>query len=218
MAKGGRGGKRGGGGLLGKQGDTGNVKNTSDMISQRSQNQEEVDDVLSVSRRMNNLFGDEGVVEQFLVADMTGRAMAYYDSNGNIAVNKRYMNSKGMDAAMDKAVESGFHPSRGNMSGMQATTAHEFGHALTERVGARMGMGGFGNLEKAAREIVERAREKTNHRTNMDFAGRISGYAQHNFAECVAEAVGDWYCNGSRASKESRAVVAVMNSVLRGGR
>lgn len=49
----------------------------------------------------------------------------------------------------------------------------------------------------------------------MNFAKKISGYAQYNFAECVAEAVSDWYCNGGKAKKESRAVMAVLNNVLR---
>lgn len=215
MAKGDRGGKRGGGDLLGKGGDTGKVLDTSDMISQRGKYQTEVDDVLSVSQRMNNLFGNEGQIEQFQIAKMTGRAMAYYDSNGNIAVNSRYMNSKGMNAAYDAAVKNNFHPSRGNKTGMEATAAHEFGHALTERVGAKMGKAGFDNLESVARDVVERARSKTKHSTNMSFAGKISGYAQYNFAECVAEATSDWFCNGSKAKKESRAIVAVMNSILK---
>ena len=220
MAKGDRGGKKGGGGdLLGKEGNTGKILETKDLISLRGTKQAEVDEVLTTARRMNNLFGEEGIVNQLQVAKMKGgMAMAYYDDGGNIAVNQRFFSNKGMDAAMDRAIKDGFHPSRGNKSGMEATVAHEFGHSLTEKVGQKLGQGGFGNIKKTSREIVERARAKTNHKTNLEFAGKISGYAKYNFSECVAEAVCDWYCNGSKASKESRAVVAVINSILKGGK
>lgn len=201
-----------GGNLLGKEGNVGRVTNVRDMISERGRKQVETDDVLSVARRLTGLYGNEGVINQFQVANMSGGAMAYYDSNGNIAMNDRYMNSAGMNSAYDAAVKSGFHPSRGNKSGIQAVASHEYGHALADKVASRMGER---DLETASRKIVERARKKTSHKTNMSFAGKISGYAQYNFAECVAEAVADWYCNGGSARKESRAVMAVINSELR---
>ena len=122
------------------------------------------------------------------------------------------MNGAKMDAAYDAAVAKNFHPSRGNKSGMQAVASHEYGHALSDKAASKMGLG---SLEEASRQIVERARAKTGHKTNMSFAGKISGYAQYNFAETVAEAVSDWFCNGSKASKESRAVMSVVNSILR---
>ena len=205
----------GGGNLLGKEGNVGKVSNVRDMISERGQRQTETDDVLSVGRRMTGLYGGESAVNQFQIAKVGGGTMAYYDANGNLAMNERYMNSAGMDKAYDAAVKSGFHPSRGGKSGIQAVASHEYGHALTDLAAQRMGNGGFRGLEKTSRTIVERARKKTNHKTNMSFAGKISGYAQYNFAECVAEAVSDWYCNGSKAKRESRAVMAVLNNVLR---
>ena len=211
---GGRGSGSGGGGgnLLGKQGSTGKVSNVRDMISERSQRQTETDEVLSVARRMTGLYGSDNAINQFQIAKMGGGAMAYYDSDGNIAMNERYMNSAGMNSAYDAATKSGFHPSRGNKSGVQAVASHEYGHALADNVGRKWGMN---DVEGASRRIVERARAKTSHKTNMDFAKQISGYAQYNFAECVAEAVSDWHCNGSRAKKESRAIMAVINHELR---
>ena len=41
----------------------------------------------------------------------------------------------------------------------------------------------------------------------MGLAKQISGYAQKNYAECVAEAVADYYCNGKKASKASRLIM-----------
>lgn len=210
MAKGGSGiGK--GGDLQGKEGSVTNVGDIKDMISQRRQFTQEADDVLAVSRRMNNLYGEEGQITQFQTAKMTG-ALAYYDSNGNIAMNQKYMNTAGMNKAYDAAVSNGFHPSRGNKSGIEAVAAHEYGHALSDKVGAKLGIN---DIEAASRQIVERARVKTRHKTNMSFAQKISGYGTYNFAECVAEAVSDWHCNGSKAAKESRAIMAVINSILR---
>ena len=129
-------------------------------------------------------------------------------------MNQRYMNGPAMDAAYDVSVKSGFHPARGNKSGIQAVASHEYGHALSDKAAAKLGT----SIEGASRQIVERARKKTGQRTNMAFAGKISGYAQYNFAETVAEAVSDWYCNGSKASKQSRAVVSVLNSILKKGK
>lgn len=215
MGRRGSGSGSGGGNLLGKQGSTGKISNVRDMISERGQRQVETDEVLSVGRRMTGLYGSDSAVNQFQVAKVGGGTMAYYDSNGNIALNEKYMNSEGMNRAYDAATKNGFHPSRGNKSGIQAVASHEYGHALTDMAAQRMGYGGFNGIEKASKTIVERARAKTSHKTNMSFAGKISGYAQYNFAECVAEAVSDWYCNGSKAKKESRAVMAVLNSTLR---
>lgn len=204
----------GGGELLGKDSSVKGVSDVKDMLSQRGKYPGEVDQVMAVSQRLNNLYGDEGVITQFQTAKMSGAA-AYYDSAGNIAVNQSLMNSKGMDASHDAGVRGGFHPSRGNKSGMEAVASHEFGHALTDRAAKKLGSK---NLESAARTIVERARKKTGHKDNLSMASAISGYAKYNFAECVAEAFGDWYCNGSKAKKESRAIVSVLNSIVKGGR
>ena len=209
---GGRGSGSGGGGLLGKQGDVGRVTDVRDMISERSKRPTETDDVLQVARRLTGLYGESGIINQFQIARVSGGTLAYYDMSGNIAMNERFMNSAAMTAAYDAAVKSGFHPSRGNQSGITAVASHEYGHALTDAAAKKLGAN---DIESGARKIVEQARKKTSHTTNMSFAGKISGYAQYNFAECVAEAVSDWYCNGSKAKKESRAVMAVINSALR---
>lgn len=208
---GGRGSGSGGNGgdLLGKEGSATDVHDIKDMISERGTFQREADEVLTVARRMNGLFGSDGTVTQFQTASMRG-ALAYYDSDGNIAMNRKYMNSRAMDSAYDAS--GGFHPSRGSKSGIQAVASHEYGHALADRAARRLGAR---DLEAASRTIVERARAKTGHKTNLSFARNISGYAAYNFAECVAEAVSDWHCNGSKARRESRAVMAVLSNILR---
>ena len=46
-------------------------------------------------------------------------------------------------------------------------------------------------------------------------ASKISGYAKTNPAETVAEAFCDVYCNGSKARKESKAIVNVIDGYLK---
>lgn len=144
---GGRGSGSGGGGdLLGKSARVGKIGEVRDMLSERSSRQTETDDVLSVGRRMTGLYGGESAVNQFQIAKVGGGTMAYYDADGNLAMNEKYMNAEGMNRAYDAAVKNGFHPSRGNLSGIQAVAAHEYGHALTDLAAQRMGLGGFGGI------------------------------------------------------------------------
>jgi len=43
----------------------------------------------------------------------------------------------------------------------------------------------------------------------------VSGYAEENNAECVAEAFADVFCNGKKAKAESRAIVSVLEKYLK---
>ncbi len=211
MAKGDRGGRRGGGGV-----NPANIKNTRDLISARSENPEMTDAVLTVSRDMYDEYQDAGLT-QFLLVDIGGKdssTIAYYDGD-NIGFNTSYYDAETMNSAYDKCVESGFHPSRGDKSGAEAVAAHEFGHALTDKVGERLGFYGSQIDDVATRIVTEARKEQGTHRGVVQMAKAISGYATHSNAEAVAEAVSDVYCNGDRASAESRAIVNVVNRYLK---
>lgn len=67
---------------------------------------------------------------------------------------------------------------------------------------------GAASLDDAAKQIVDNAYKssKGNGGTKA-WAGKISGYAQENNAECIAEAVCDWYCNGNKAASQSKAIM-----------
>jgi len=131
----------------------------------------------------------------------------YYDSNGNLAINTSYFKSEAMTKAYDRSVEQGYHPPRGNKTGIEAVTAHEMGHALTEKAG-----GSWGKLDSTAGKIVKEAAKKAGYKDTASFMAKISGYAKENAAEAFA----DVYCNGNKASKESRAVVNALKKSLGG--
>ena len=139
--------------------------------------------------------------------------MAYYDGDG-IAINSEYLDSKTMNEAYKMCVESGFHPSSGSKSGMEAVTSHELGHALNDMIGAKMGM----DIDASATRIVNEAMKGTKHKTTDAFSSKISGYAQKSHAETVAEAISDCYCNGKKAKSESKAIKKVVDKYLKNER
>ena len=173
-------------------------------------------DFFKTSETLYNEYGNDAVPKDFFVlADMkpgTG-AIAYYDGK-NVGLNSRYMDENKLNTSYDECVADGFHPSRGNRSAAEAVAAHELGHRLTDAAAAKMGQGV--SLDQAATRIVNEARrEQGTHRGVVQMARRISGYATTSNAETISEALSDVYCNGSRASAESRAVVKVLNSYVK---
>ena len=199
--------KNGGGGV-----NPANIHNERDLVSERERKQAEVDGVLTVARDIADEYGVD--VGQFMLADVGGKdssTMAYSDGE-NIGFNSKYFDGAKMDAAYDACVESGFHPSRGKKSGIEAVARHEYGHVLTQKAAEKLGVY---DMDAAAKIIVDRATKNTNHKGSISFAKKISGYAGKNNAECVAEAIADVYCNGRKASAESRAIVKEIKSILK---
>lgn len=207
---GGRGSGSSGGGATGGLNPNDIISVTS-LISDRERHQEEVDATLTVLRAVHEKYGVE--VEDAQIAVLKGRGLttlAYYDAEGNLAINQNFFNSARMDQSYDDCVKSGFHPSRGNKSGIEAVVAHEMGHRLTDMAGVNAGKGTW-QLDSVAHDIVYRASRAAGYK-NMDaFVAKISGYARQNRAEAVAEAFADVYCNGARARRESRAIVAELD-------
>lgn len=139
-------------------------------------------------------------------ADAEGTLGFWSASDGTLALNKNYTDVQKMNNVYDKAVESGYHPSRGIKTGVEAVTYHEMGHALTDSIASKMGVD---NLDKASERVVNDAYKATKGRGGTKaWAGKISGYAKESYAECVAEAVADYYCNGRNASANSRAIMS----------
>lgn len=129
----------------------------------------------------------------------------YSEDDKSVSMNENYTNINKMNAVYDAAVESSYHPGRGNKNGTQAVTYHEVGHALTDHVGKKMGAA---SLDDAAKQIVDNAYKNSKGKGGTKaWAGKISGYAQENNAECIAEAVCDWYCNGNKAASQSKAIM-----------
>lgn len=142
-----------------------------------------------------------------------------YASGNEIAINKTFMDKKKIEAAYADSVKAGFHPSNGNKTAMEAVALHEMGHVLTTQAGINIGkMEKTGTLTigAAANRIVNEARRMTSHRGVVQMSSRISRYATKSNAEAVAEAFADVRSNGARAAAESKAIVQVLDSYVKG--
>lgn len=198
------GGKTGGGNIP-------NPTEISSLISAREGKRTEVDQVLAALKYVSDKYGVQVEDVQIARWDKPVSAMAYYDANGNLAVNNAYFDARKMNAAYDECVRGGFHPKRGNVPAMEAVAAHEAGHRLTDVIGQRQGR--TWDLDAVSEDIVHTAAKRTG-MSVPTIRSRVSGYATKSNAEAVAEAFADVYCNGSRASRASRAIVSVLDERL----
>lgn len=211
MPKGGRGGSGGrynGGGL-----SPNDIVSTRDMMGARNDADlgKHVDDALNVFRDMHKKYGV--AVNEIQIAQLKGKAkknvLGYYDGK-NVAMNEQYFNGK-VEAVYDKTVASGYHPSKGNKTAIQAVMAHEAGHFVNGEIAKKMGV----SLDTAATHIVNTARKQTGDKGNIKMASKISKYATTSNAETIAEAYSDVYCNGRKAKSESKAIIKVVNSYFK---
>lgn len=139
------------------------------------------------------------------VAGVDDGTLAFYGRGTGMAINQAYLNMENMNRAYDKAVEKGFHPSRGGKSGVFAVMSHELGHAITDKIAEQRGT----DIDSYSKSVIEEVTRKRRI-TATRLAERISGYAGHSDAECIAEAVSEVRCNGSKASAEARAIYAIL--------
>lgn len=201
-----------------------NVSSERDMLSESGiQNEPAYAGFLNASKRLVEDYGDNALAAQFMIAKLKGASdgvIAYYDSsNGHVAINERFLDDDLLESAYENCVKNGFHPSKGNKSASEAVAAHELGHAMTDAIAKKMGYeNDFMPVHKAAQRIIDEARATKSGKTKISqdaWAGRISGYAQQNAAETVAEAVADVYCNRTKAHKESKAIMRVVNKYIK---
>ena len=206
------GGRGSGSSLGGGSGKNVNVISQTDIWSYRHRQSNEafVDQINGSIRDMENDFpGLMQTVERVNAAELGGQdrtnTLGFYSpSEKSVSMNQYYTDVGRMNAAYDSAGD--FHPNRGNKTAVEAVTYHEMGHALTDHVGAKFGSN---NIDDAAKKIVDDAYRNSNGRGGTKaWAGGISGYATHSNAECVAEAVCDWYCNGNNAKAQSKSIMA----------
>lgn len=203
----------GGGSSLGSGGGGGatQILSTESLWSEAGKRPE----ILQTGQVLKDIADKYGLnVNDALVATLGGAdawgTQAYYDADGNIAINKNFFDTDIMNKSYDKSVERKWHPGRGNKSGIEATAAHEMGHALNLKIA-----GSWDKMNRAASRIVARATKDAGYgKDQKSFAKKISGYATSSWKECIAEAFSDVYCNGKKASKESRALVDVVNNML----
>lgn len=212
---GGRGASSGGEGWLGGGGGvTINPLDITSLVSARERKQTEVDETLQTFKDMNDEYGY--IADDLQLVTLTGAdnvALAYYDGS-NVAFNQSYFNKAKMEAVYADTVKNGFHPSQGNKTALQAVASHEIGHALTDKVIAKMGSK-LGKQDGAEAILKEAQKSVGNRGKLVNMASKISGYAKESARECIAEAFADVYCNGGRAKKESQSIVEVMNKYLK---
>lgn len=206
MAKGGRGGKRGGTGGV----KPGEIKGTHNLHIDTALDDKTRGEVTSVLHDFNSKYGIETNNTRIAQMSATSSALAYYDYEG-IAINSKYLNSDTMNKAYQQCVASGFHPSSGNKTGLEAVVAHELGHHVNDVVAGKMGL----SLDASAERIVTKARKMTGDKGNIIFGSKISGYAKSSNAETIAEAFADHYCNGRKAKAQSKAIVKVVDSYFK---
>lgn len=134
----------------------------------------------------------------------------YSPSDKQLAMAKKYTEVDRMNQVYDRG--GNFHPSRGDKTAVQAVTMHEMGHAVNDHLAAKMGT----DMDSAAKTIVDNAYKNSKGKGGTKaWAGKISGYAQESNAECIAEAMCDWYCNGSNAKSQSKAIMSELKRVYK---
>lgn len=116
------------------------------LISERETKPKEVDQVLTTLKTMTAEYGVQ--VEDVDVVTFGkggGNIMGVCTEGGNLGINKNYFYEGRMNGAWDRCAAKGYHPSRGDKSGLEATAAHEYGHAIMRNV-----TGGFGRKSDRA--------------------------------------------------------------------
>lgn len=156
----------------------------------------------AMEREYGNIISKAGLeIGDFGRSDALGMSDGY-----TVYMSDKFVKNNNLTKVMKDAEKSGFHPKIGKKTGAEAVTAHELGHFLAEQAMKKS------KLDE--RQIVERASKKVGIKVN-NMAGTISQYARYNYAETIAEASADVFCNGRRASKASKAIMAEVKRILK---
>lgn len=210
MAKGGRGGKRGagqfGGGMEGKETTT-TVKSShplTDIIPTGGGSF--ANQIMNTRDAFESEYGSAVKQMNLSVGTFSDSSVLGAYGSDTLIMAEKHINNKNLTKAMKASAKAGFHPSIGDKTGAEAVAAHEIGHRLGEVAAKRARI--------SQKEIVARAAAKVNISTE-NMAGHISRYARSNYGETIAEASSDVFCNGSKASRVSIAIMNEVKSILR---
>lgn len=202
------------GGSLGN-GDGGGSPATDvkSLLSQRERKQAEVDGVLEMMRTVSEEY-NAITVNEVATGKLGNAVLGQYEQSafggsetGIVVLSNSIFDNNKSNEVYDRCVDTRYHPSRGDKSGLEAVASHEFGHMIVHQYADLNNMGGD---ELAGRIVDKASRElKTSARS---MAERISRYATKSNHECIAEAVADVHCNGENAKSESKTVVKWLKS------
>ncbi len=138
--------------------------------------------------------------------------------NGGIDINSKYVgNSSKMDDVYAKDVSHGFHPEvKQGISGAQATTVHEIGHALDGYISEMYtSHTGSTKTDTFSTDVLKNVSKK-NKMTQKAAKGSISKYATANNREFFAESIASALC-GSNPNQVAKDVLAEAKAMMKGG-
>lgn len=199
--------KAGGGGMLNKDSSV-TIKSSHPLVDEigKDGGGAFANEIMNTRDAFEREYGDVIKSVNLSVATFGGSgALGAYGQN-TLYMNGKYIRNANLTDAMKQGAASGFHPGIGDKTGAEAVAAHELGHHLGNVAASRAGI--------SEQDIVGRAAAKLGMKTD-NVAGKISGYARYNYAETIAEASADVYCNGDKASRASRAIMAEVKSILK---
>ena len=146
-----------------------NIKSTESLISARGEYPKEVDAVLAAAKDIERDYGVTANDLQIATLggkDSQGTLGFFTPDSQNVSMNKNYMFEDRTNAAMDNAAERGFHPSRGNKTGIEAVAYHELGHSVAYKLsGGKWGK----QYDNFCTKVVEQAGKSLGYKTFNDF-------------------------------------------------
>ena len=165
------------------------------------------DEIMSTRDDLESVYGESVKNLTLMTAKFSDSSIGgcYEVGADTVYMNEKNINNPALTETMKLAAKQGFHPSIGTFTGAEAVAAHEIGHGMADFIEKTKGV--------TAMQIVAKAGKKIGVSTE-NVAGHISGYARYNYHETVAEACTDVYCNGNKASKASKAIMAEVKNYL----
>lgn len=163
-------------------------------------------EIMNTRDAMEREYGDAVTMMNLSLGKFSDSSVLGAYGDNTLYMAEKNVKNPYLTESMKQAAASGFHPQIGDKTGAEAVAAHEIGHRLGEIAAQKAGI--------TEKQVVARAAVRARIRTE-NMAGYISGYARSNYSETIAEAASDVYCNGSKASKASRAIMREVKSILK---
>lgn len=208
-------------------GDNIKISKEVDVWSERHKKSQEyaADQIINATRDMQDEYGVMDSVTSVTVANMSkGNVLAFYDPQENkVVFNRKFTDVPTIQQSYEDCVAKKYHPPLGKRTPIEATTAHELGHAIADKINDARRAGGYSKIDANSEIVINAFRKLYPNKAHtyqevidMPKARKgISGYALKNYHETIAEAVADVYCNGGKAKKFSKAIVEELKETIK---